>query len=133
MSPDCRPQRADRVVGGVPGDVSDALQLPLQWVVGGDTPERVLLQVPQPLDDLQLYGHVPLLVEGDLVTQKGEVDLPNLWKQLEGAEGREVELASEHGPERQATSLWALITMSVKWGQTLKMYQFGGSGRKLWL
>lgn len=95
-----RPQapEPDRVVGGVPGDVLDALQLPLEWLVGGDAPERVLAQVPSPLDNLQVQGQVPLLVEEDLVAQEGEVDLPDLRKQLEGPEGREVELASEVRP-----------------------------------
>lgn len=77
----------------------DVLQLPLGWLVGGDAPKRVLAQVPLPLDDLQVQGQVPFLVEEDLVAQEGEVDLPDLQKQLEGPEGREVELASEVRPD----------------------------------
>lgn len=99
LVPRPRPPEADRVVGGVPGDVMDVLQPPLGWLVGGDAPERVLAQVPLPLDDLQVQRQVPLLVEEDLVAQEGEVDLPDLRKQLEGPEGREVEPASEVRPD----------------------------------
>ena len=94
-----RPPEADRVVGGVPEDVMDVLQPPLGRLVGGNTPERVLAQVPLPLDDLQVQRQVPLLVEEDLVAQEGEVDLPDLRKQLEGPEGREMDLASEVRPD----------------------------------
>ena len=76
----------------------DVLQPPLGWLVGGDAPERVLAQVPLPLDDLQVQRQVPLLIEEDLVAQEGEVDLPDLRKQLEGPERREMDLASEVRP-----------------------------------
>ena len=72
--------RADRVVSGVPGDIADGLQLPQRRVVGGDAQERVLAQVPLPLDDLQAHEQVPLLVEKDFVAQEGEVDLPDFLK-----------------------------------------------------
>lgn len=68
----------------MPGDSADILQLPLCGVVGGDGLERVLAQVPLPLNDLQGHGQVPVLVEEDMVAQEGEIDLPDLLEQLEG-------------------------------------------------
>lgn len=79
-SPPTAPLRADRVVGGVPGNSADVLQLPLCGAVEGDIPERVLVQDPLPLDDLQGHGQVPLLVEVYMMAQEGEVDLLDLLK-----------------------------------------------------
>lgn len=83
----------------MPGDSADVLQLPLRGVVGGDGLERVLAHVPLPLNDFQGHGQVPGLVKEDTVAQEGEVDLPDLLEQLEGPDSREVELASEVGPD----------------------------------
>ena len=66
----------------------DGLELPQLGVVGGDALERVLAQVPLPLDDLHGHEHVPLLVKKDIVAQKGEVDLPDFLKELEGPKGK---------------------------------------------
>lgn len=99
MSPCPQPPRADRVVGGVPGDVAIVLQQPLRGVVEGDALEWAPAHVPLPLDDLQGHRQVPFRVEEDLVAQEGEVDLPEFLKQLEGPDNKEVELASEVGPD----------------------------------
>lgn len=110
-SPPPAPLGADRAVGGVPGDPADDPQLPLRRVVGGDAPEGVLAPVPLPLNDLQGHGQVPMLVEGDVLAQEGEVDLPDLLKQLEGPENR-----GWAGPGRNLTPATRLDATSVKRG-----------------
>lgn len=52
-----------------------------------------------PLNDLQGHGQVPVLIEEDMVAQEGEVDLPDLLEQLEGPDNRDMEQASEVGPD----------------------------------